>query len=305
MSLRTSSRSELSDRMKPNIRLVDACAQAFLEKFGEDCRHRLPEIASELGLEIEEVEADSYDGALLRLPGAHIGTIVINSRIRSAARRRFTLCHELAHYILPNQSDLASPCVADYIERWRNSESQAAETEANRFAAEILMPLSHIAEHLAASPSFQAIRSIADACAVSLTAAAFRLAEFTSHRVAIVWSRDGKVMWYSSSTEFRRAVLRGALDERTYAHDVFRGEQVPDRFEQVPATAWLYETNLRGGATILEHSVRLPSYDAALSLLMIPDQIELRTEYEDSQADDISLDPEEFTLRRTRWPSKR
>ena len=70
MSLRTSSRSELSDRMKPNIRLVDACAQAFLEKFGEDCRHRLPEIASELGLEIEEVEADFVRWGALKTPGS-------------------------------------------------------------------------------------------------------------------------------------------------------------------------------------------------------------------------------------------
>ena len=291
--------------MNPNLRLVEACAQAFLEKFGEDCRDRLPQIASGLGLEIEEVEADSYDGALLRLPGVHLGTIVINSRIRSPARRRFTLCHELGHYLLPNQNDLSSPCVADYIERWRPAESRAAETEANRFASEILMPKSHIAEFLRTPPSFQAIRSIVDACGVSLTAAAFRLVDLTSHRVAIVWSRDGKALWHSSSAEFGRAVLWGGLDARTYAHDVFQGEQVPNCFEKVPATAWLHEVNLREGATILEHSVALPSYGAALSLLMIPDQIELRTEFDDSRDDDIPLDPEEFTLKRTRWPSKR
>ena len=77
----------------------------------------------------------------------------------------------------------------------------------------------------------------------------------------------------------------------------------PDEFVVVPATAWLYEENLRPDATVAEWSVWLPSYDAVLSLLLIEGFIEARHAYE--QPDDGELDPDEFGPGRRRWPGRR
>jgi len=91
------------------------------------------------------------------------------------------------------------------------------------------------------------------------------------------------------------------LDPTTYASTWFRGAtQLPDELREVPATAWLYDTNLRDKATVLEHSVALPYYNSVLSLLFLPERVERRTEF-DNDDDDRSLDPREFTLDRTRW----
>jgi len=287
--------------MTPNLKLAEVCALAFLETFGEACTERPKEVLRRLGLEIEAVEADSFDGALLRVPGA--GTIVVNTRIRNSERRRFTIWHEVGHFVLPNQQDLSTPCAAEQIERGDYDRSRWAEAEANRFAAEVLMPRSRLTEILRTPPTFESIRAIADVCAVSLTAAAFRLTELTSHRVAVVWSKRGEAVWYSSSQEFGRAVLRGSLSDRSYAYDVFQNEAVPERLEYVPATAWLRDVNLREGARILEHSFALPSYEATLSLLVIPERIERHTDFDEEDED--ALDPNEFTLERRHWPTRR
>ena len=265
-----------------NIDLAEACGKAFVAEFGADCGTRLRTIAPEIGLEVVDVDANSYEGALLRLSGACFGTIVLNSRIREETRRLFTLGHEIGHYLLPNQQDTLHPCQTVDIENWGG---RTAESEANRFAAEILMPNTELAGFLKVHPTFEAVRSLAAQCAVSLTAAAYRLVELTSHRAAIVWSTDGTVVWNKSSDEFDRAIPREALDSRTYAADWFKGTDLDDRPKEVPATAWLYEGNLREGATVLEHSVAIPYYGSVLSLIVIPERIEQNTEFDDEYDD--------------------
>jgi hypothetical protein len=61
--------------------------------------------------------------------------------------------------------------------------------------------------------------------------------------------------------------------------------------------------NLRESAEIWEQSLRLHSYHCVITLLWIKREIVQTTTEEDSLLDE--LDPEDFTLRRKRWPGKR
>jgi Zn-dependent peptidase ImmA (M78 family) len=284
--------------MTPKPDVVDVFAQAFIDEFGDDWTARPEQVAARLGLRLVELSAERFEGALLRVKNGRVGTIVINKDIPEASRRRFTLAHELGHYLLPNQQDLLSPCTGRVIEQWGSSVS-AAEQEANRFAAAILMPTERLLPVIKAPPSFTAIQNIAQVFGTSLSASAYRYCERTSFRVAVVWSEQGKARWYKASTEFERYVRLGDLDDQTFAADYFRGESVPDHFESVPATAWFYEQGLREDARIWEHSLWLPNYDATLTLLYIKEPIE----HEDEE--DPALDPEEFSMHRKRWPTKR
>jgi hypothetical protein len=117
-------------------------------------------------------------------------------------------------------------------------------------------------------------------------------------RVAVAWSVVGSAKWYRPSSEFGRAVRLGPLSRDGVASACFAGSKPPDEFVEVPATAWLYDDD----ATIWEWSVAVPYYEGALALLQIPGFIEYRHDYQD--ADDESLDPQEFTLDRKRWPGK-
>jgi hypothetical protein len=288
--------------MNKAVDSVSAVAHGFLKRFGEDCGLKLQEVVKDIGLTIEEVDADRFEGALLRVSGIPRGTVVLNKNVREDGRKLFTLAHEIGHYLLPNQQDRAGPCSRSDISQW-SSTLPLAELEANRFAAEILMPDARIAEFLRSEPRFDFILQIADQCRTTLTAAMYRYVELSSFRIAMVWSTKGRSIWYKASEEFGRAIELGPLGTETYAHDCFLNEEIPDRFEPVPAKAWLYDSNLRDDAKILEQSTFLPFYMSTLSLLYLKDRVEQRDDFDEE--DESELDPAEFTVNRRRWPRKK
>ena len=271
---------------------VVVLAHAFVKRFGSDCGWNLESILPDLGLKVYYRDAETYEGALLRIKGVPLGYVVLSQRIRESSRRRFTLAHELGHYLLPTQQTLSQPCTKGVVESWDETLS-ASETEANRFAAEILMPREKLL--FQQSPTFAHVETIAATCGTSLTASAYRLASVTSFRMAMVWSQAGRVRWHKASDEFVRWIRKGDLSRDTFAHDAFHGTPVPTKLQSVPAAAWLFEKGLKPGVRILEQSVLLPHYDAVLTILVIPEQIE------DWGYNDGELDPKEFSLGRTRW----
>jgi Zn-dependent peptidase ImmA (M78 family) len=285
---------------KPDPVLI--VSQSLLTRFGNDCGKRLPDVLGQIGLELIFREADSYEGALLRIKGVPRGFVVVNSKIQEESRKRFTIAHECGHFLLPDQQDLLAPCSTNTIENW-DEELYRPEFDANRFAAEILMPRDFVARHLRIEPTFDSIKSIAAICGTSLTASAFRLIELTSFPAAIVWSQNNRVSWYKASGEFVRWIRKGELDDATFAADCFKHRNVPQNLESVLASAWLFEKGLVSGAQIWEHSVPLPNYGAVLSLLVMRQPIE--TDESTFSIEDSDLDPEEFTLHRKRWPAKK
>lgn len=82
--------------------------------------------------EIEQIVHKSISGAIQKIPG-NLCTIIVNERDIST-RARFTIAHELAHYLLHMKD-----CENQVITSFRMDRSPQ-ETEADRFAAELLMP---------------------------------------------------------------------------------------------------------------------------------------------------------------------
>jgi Zn-dependent peptidase ImmA (M78 family) len=277
-------------------------SQSFLRHFGADCGKRLPEVVREIGLEVVYREADSYEGALLRIKGFPRGYIVVNSGIREESRKRFTIAHECAHFLLPDQQGLSSPCANNKIENW-SEQLLRQELDANRFAAEILMPREFVGPYLKVEPAMDSVRSVASLSGASLTASAFRLMSLTSFRAAVVWSQDKRVLWYKSSDDFVRWVRKGELSDATFAADCFKNRPVPNSLEPLRASSWLFEEGLKEDAVIWEHSVPLPTYQAVLSILVMREPVEA---WDDTvENEDLEMDPREFTMNRKHWPSKR
>jgi hypothetical protein len=285
--------------MAKGLDAVVVYARSFVESFGPNCGGQLDGIAKTIGLTIEEAAAKTFDGALLRVAGRPLGKVVLNKDIREEGRKLFTLAHEIGHYVLPTHAKSGAVCRTREIQNWAPGLPES-ELEANRFAAEILMPTDLIATQLRMEPSFRVIRLIAQRSHTSLTASTYRLVDLSSYRIAMVWCTAGKRMWYRRSGEFGRAVEIGPVSPESFAADCFHGEAVPDHPESVPATAWLYDNKLIEGARIWEESVSIPYYDSVLSLLYIREPIEV----EEGSEEDAELDPAEFTLSRKRWPVK-
>ena len=282
------------------LRRAPLFARALLERLNVQGFPDVRQIADTLGVEVEEADAHSFDGALVRLQGSLEGAIAVRRSIREIGRKNFTIAHELGHLLLPGH-DQSTVCGAGDIETWDESVAER-EREANEFAGELLLPSTAIRQLVAGKePTFEAIEALAQSTATSLTATAYRFIEETSHASAIVWSHKGVTKWCKRSEEFDQWIRLGEpLDSRTFACDCFKEGVPPAKAERVEADAWL-ENRVPWGATMFEETRCMKWYEGALSLLWIPQPFS----GSNSSDEDEALEPDAFTLRRKQWPSKR
>jgi Zn-dependent peptidase ImmA (M78 family) len=101
-------------------------------------------IAKRLGLRISKHHVDSdVDGFLLRT-GREGKTVIGVNNAHHIHRQRFTIAHELAHFLLHKGDAVHVDQSAQIEVKLRNANSSTGtdieEMEANAFAAEILMP---------------------------------------------------------------------------------------------------------------------------------------------------------------------
>lgn len=116
-----------------NYRTTTDIIAPYLEKAPVN----LEGMAGEMELEVSyEVLADDIAGKIERLPSSGRYRITVN-QTHVPARRRFTLAHEIAHFVL--HRDLIGDGVTDSA-LYRSKLSSPLEQQANRFAADLLMP---------------------------------------------------------------------------------------------------------------------------------------------------------------------
>jgi hypothetical protein len=260
----------------------------------------LHRIAETLNLSVREKDLVGCDGALLRSMTGSKGIIVVRQSIREFGRKRFTIAHELGHLILEGGS---AACISSDIGQW--AETKHSEKNADEFAAELLIPSEEVQSLInSEKPSLQLIRRVAEQYETSLSASGWRFCDIVSVPCAIIWSTNGVIQWFRKSDSFAFFLRRGvAVPDASYAMAAHKGQEVPDEPEPLPAREWIEHSRILEGAEIWEQSVRLPWYDSALTLLWARREIIKEEREEDSLLPE--LDPEEFTLRRRRWPGKR
>jgi hypothetical protein len=260
------------------LRRGPAYARAFLQELDEageiPGRHTdLQRIASTLNLEVREVDAQGFDGSLIRAKDLPLGAILVRQSIREASRKKFTIAHELGHFFLHGHDQIDGVCVSGDIGNW-GGEAKALEREADEFAAELLMhgalvlPVIH-----SMSPSLQAIEKIAMLCGTSLSAAAWRFCDLTRERCAVVWSAAREIQWSKRSQYFGFRLTKGAtLQPATFAFACFSGRNSGPEPLPVLAELWIGSKNLPEGAKVWEQSKALPSYGSVISLLWIKER---------------------------------
>jgi hypothetical protein len=141
--------------------------------------------------------------SLVRALDGPKGIIAVNSAIRESTRKRFTIAHEIGHYLIPHHRSLRNVCRSDDIERWHSSIA-SAEREANEFSAELLLPRKLVSRSLGLkNPSPHTIRAVAGEFSMSLTATIYRFLELTDLACCMIWSEGGRAKWYVRSEAFR------------------------------------------------------------------------------------------------------
>jgi Zn-dependent peptidase ImmA (M78 family) len=260
----------------------------------------LPEIAGRIGLRIQEVDAEAFDGSLVRALEGPKGIVAINQSIREAGRKRFTIAHEIGHYLLPSHRNLENVCTSNMVESWKKGLDKP-ELEANEFAVELLLPAKYVRDPLKLNdPSLSTISQVASEFETSLTATTLRFVSLTDLSCVAVWSQGKSTKWYRRSDAFPLYLSKEVLPcGGSIAHRLFEGRDAPGDFVEVPLDSWLDQRDTPKALRVLEHSVRLPYYDGVLTLLWFQLR-DLADEDEPPNLED--LDPADFTLRRKRWP---
>ena len=106
-------------------------------KYSSTADLNFDEICSGLGLDVRE---DPFPPGIARKDGMLDGkTILINSRIRSKERKRFTQFHEVTHYLLNKDGELISE-LHDLTYNQKGEYDKQLEKFCNIGAAEFLMP---------------------------------------------------------------------------------------------------------------------------------------------------------------------
>ena len=271
-------------------RVVRAEANILLDELGVTTYPIDPDaIARQKEVVVQDVPGfpDGVYGALCRKDSRF--EILVSDRCPNEGMRRFSVSHELGHYMLPGhvdemfrKSDELIPSTGGHYRR-----KDRFELEADTFASELLVPTRFARQIVRAGrPTLESIITLSETFNVSLVAAAIRTVELTDEAMAIVLSHDGTCEWCSRSP---------ALAEHAWSKKVLKREMVPlgsatrrlskdthgvQRLNRVtdtsPLSIWFDEAP--GDLEVVEEAMGLGEYGRVMTVMTfedVPDSDEL------------------------------
>jgi Zn-dependent peptidase ImmA (M78 family) len=172
------------------------------------------QIARALDIEaIREERISNIEAALVTDPERSYGSILVNLN-SSPQRRRFSVGHELGHFLNPVHEPTSSEgfrCTrSDMILAAQNDQDRYVrqEAEANTFAIELLAPRGRVKSYLNPSPDLAKVLRLAGDLDISREAAARRYVELHDETLAVVFCASGKFSYARRKDEFPSLCLR-------------------------------------------------------------------------------------------------
>lgn len=264
----------LTQRLSPPGYAREVLHALGIDSFPVDAK----EVARQRGITCRESDfrgVQGFDGALYRSEGKAV--MIINRSIPYPERQNFTVAHELGHFEIKGHNEKEYHCSGRSIEAF-NAE-RAQETEANQFAAELLMPEQLIRDRMKRNPfNLETVQGISRDFGTSLTAATLRAVEFSEDPCAMVVSIDGRIKWTRKSVAFRYELRSGPISDDTYAVDFFKGSAVPEGPKPVGPLGWLAGRGIPHDLYLIEHSIYFSNLNIVLSLLSLSETEEAESE---------------------------
>jgi len=231
-------------------------------------------------LRIEYGGLDTAEGRIVASPKGG-GTIRVTDRGSNLGRRRFTVAHEIGHFILHLANGLDREDTVGNFVIWNDS---GEETEANTFAAELLMPEFLMVSHSEGrEPSLSLVDSLADKFRTSSLATAIQFTNYTREQVALVVSRGTHMERFFKSKSFWPRIRWGQIHPDSAAGERLAHKASDSRkMVDAPAYAWLEGFDDKSDSDIMEDSRYLEHYDRTLTLLWLKEDIGQGQGYSDS-----------------------
>jgi Zn-dependent peptidase ImmA (M78 family) len=239
-------------------------------------------IALSVGIrEIRQLDDEGIEGILVANPEKTKGYISIASSIREHTRKRFTIAHELGHFLITTHGSQFY-CTSFDLNNFYNN-NQIMEVEANQFAAELLTPGKYFAKEIYnKAPSYDLIQSLTVKFCSSLTSTLLRYKDLTDESIAIVMSENSIIKWASRSGEFKYFIPSlTRLSPDSYAIEYFKGNDLPIEFNEVEKDTWFDTAAIKHHLVVRELSIPLPFYRQVLSVIWLYEDEDEIEYYED------------------------
>ena len=222
-----------------------------------------------LNLRIEKVDTTSFVGALVRVGEDQGGRMLLQRDLAPEGRRRFTIAHEIGHFLIEGEGHAQTTAGRPA------SEDDEAETPANEFAVELLLPEKRFLKLIDfEKPSLKNIDNIANYFHMSATATALRYQRLCAFRCAILKSQGDKIEWcvplhgngnFPYLLRSDTAVPVGSVLEKRRAD-----ERLKSGLHEVPSVTWLAPDDAKRVPHLFEDSKFYPRHDVGLTLLWVP-----------------------------------
>jgi len=187
------------------------------------------------------------------------GIISVKSNPSNIGRQRFSLAHELAHWMRDRHSG-GTLCSSDDISP-SNMGARSKETEANAYASQLVLPDYLVAPRVSAlAPILDAAQTLAKTFKSSVTAAAIKLVRHVPMPAWVVCHRPNRPGWFirGGTAPDDVFVVTTELHHESPAFDLLYGNQVGrTRIHQEPASRWLSGAVTRG-KDVQCQSMKLP-----------------------------------------------
>jgi hypothetical protein len=248
--------------MAPKVPLEDLCSRFDIES-------------------IQELQTGGFEAALVMDELKSKGAILV-AKGRSAERRRYSIAHELGHFLIPTHSPSGGPfecSLADLhlMDAKDRDRRKRIEAEANRFAAHLLMPPDSVrARTRKTSSSLESIVTMAREFGVSKEAMARAWVEAQRATVAVLVLQRGRILRRYRSDDFPwLSETSGRVPADSLAADMALPVGTFSPIEEVDADVWLEEND---AARVLRLSEQLLAQRDGYSLVLL--QAELDEEEE-------------------------
>jgi Zn-dependent peptidase ImmA (M78 family) len=211
-------------------------------------------------VKIAELEVEGFEGSLLTDAKKQKGVILYKAGSRKE-RRRFTIAHELGHFLMPSHKGNQQCTAADLRETRRDTIHQRQEAEANRFAAGLLMPKPWFVKDMdrLGDADVMHVQTLAKQYCTSLEATSNRYTELTEDCCAFVFAKDNVIRYVRSTNKFPRLIVKKG-DQFPAGCASLRAPLQPLRtattWTELDGSVWLQNEWGKKSPAILEQSMR-------------------------------------------------
>lgn len=255
------------------IRECRRAAREILERFHVDSADAidLKTFSWLIGkLKIREGGVSGSEGRLVATRNR--GGIIRVSPNHNPARSRFTIAHELGHFVLHPRNIMDKTVQTKHFTVWNNASEEA---EANCFAAELLMPEHLFKPRCHGIPSLKHLDSLAAEFRTSTLAAAFQYWEYTNEPVALVLSKSWDMTSFRPFKDGWPRIRFGEIHKHSAAGErLNKSSDDSGRMVDTPAYAWLEGFEDQPEKDIKEDSRYLEYYDSTITLLWYDEELD-------------------------------